>query len=151
MLSYILVINQQIQRLFRLLDVVTPLYIKYKNKIERIIGKDTSPIGPFDPTFPGKDASPYSPGRNGSFQSPALKIPILGIMNVDDSNVFTMERFSFLRKEDEGNSSLERIGVSVSALSEIVGKTIIHESDTKNNSTRSFVFIYILFSRVCVP
>lgn len=55
-------------------------------------------MGPEDPTFPGYDDSPFSPGINGSCQeSPAAIIPIVGIIKEDDSRVFAIERFSLLR------------------------------------------------------
>ncbi|MFV0313309.1 MAG: hypothetical protein ACK5KN_16900 [Dysgonomonas sp.] len=45
--------------------MVTPLYTIYKNNIDKIIGKEISPIGA--PTLPGLDHS-SSPGKYGSSQ-----------------------------------------------------------------------------------
>lgn len=119
----------------------------YNNKIDRIIGKDASPMEPAEPTFPGYEDSPFSPGKNGSCQaSPALISDIVGMISEDDSRVFAIERFSLLRYEDDGKSLLpDRIGASVSALTETVGATIKEESSIKKNNIRSLIFILYIF------
>lgn len=117
--------------------------------MESIIGNDTSPIGPGDPTLPGYDDSPFSPGRKGSIhESATFSIPSLGMTKVEDSNVLAIDLFSLFRKADDGNSLLpERTGASVSALTEAIGTAVKDKSNIKIINVRSFVFIMYIFRK----
>lgn len=109
------------------------------------IGRETSPIGPLSPTFPGQEDSPSCPAKNGSSHEPALIIPITGDINEEDSVVLAIERFSLFRKAVEGKSlSIVIIGVSESstAFNKAVGATLNEKSSNKDTSICSFVFIY---------